>query len=280
MTQLQKIILGASLVCAIGTVIYEHRQASRLQQENLVFQQRQASLRQQAQRLACERDEIAGRIALLRDENERLNRNTPELLKLRSELGRLRDGLQAAEGGGSADPTFTAAQAWLNRIKLLKQHFEQWPGKPTPELQLLSEQNWAAEAAAHQLDSEKDFRASMGRLRMEAKSKFAVDVNKAIEEFAIINNELPTDISQLASYLKPPLDTYLQNYEIARPGLIDPPQPNSPNSERAKTWALVDKGSFSPDGAQNGLYPEFDGYIVIYRGGWYSVGDLIVSDVK
>lgn len=43
-----------------------------------------------------ERDTANQQVAALRDDNERLNRNTPELLKLRGEIGRLRQELAEA----------------------------------------------------------------------------------------------------------------------------------------------------------------------------------------
>ena len=63
----------------------------------------------------------------------------------------------------------------------------------------------------------------------------------------------------------------LPNYEIAPPGSVKPPQPSSPNSERAETWALVEKGSLKAD--KSGLAdPEYDMHIVIYDGGYYGYG--------
>ncbi|MEY2429765.1 MAG: hypothetical protein QOJ40_2650, partial [Verrucomicrobiota bacterium] len=54
-------------------------------------------------------------------------------------------------------------------------------------------------------------------------------------------------------------------------------QPNSPNSERAETWALVEKGTLTPDGipildGSNLADPDYDKTVVIYRGGYYGYG--------
>jgi hypothetical protein len=66
----------------------------------------------------------------------------------------------------------------------------------------------------------------------------------------------------------------LDGYDIAEPGWVHPPQPNSPKSENAESWALIAKGSFTADGkaVRDGSYeadPEYDMTIVIYQGGWY-----------
>jgi ABC-type Fe3+-hydroxamate transport system substrate-binding protein len=75
------------LVVAVGTGIYEARQTSRLRNQVQTVQQQQS---EQIQQLSRERDDATNQLATLRNENERLNRNTAELLKLRGEVGVLR----------------------------------------------------------------------------------------------------------------------------------------------------------------------------------------------
>jgi hypothetical protein len=78
-------------------------------------------------------------------------------------------------------------------------------------------------------------------------------------------------------FLKPPSDSILNGYEIAEPGWVHPPQPTSPNSKNAETWALVMKGSFTRNGTaiRDGSYladPEKDMTVVVYNGGYYGYG--------
>lgn len=91
MTTLQKALIAATLVAAVGTGIYEARQASRLRS------QVQTLRAQQAEQLMREREEAASELAGLRAENEQLKRNAAELLKLRAETTRLRGELKRAE---------------------------------------------------------------------------------------------------------------------------------------------------------------------------------------
>jgi len=281
MTTIQKALITATTAAAIGAGIYEARQALRLREEVRTLQRQQAPLIQQIQQLSQAFSDATNQIALLRENNEHLNHNTAELLKLRSEVQGLRnESRQVAQRNtkDTIDPTESAAQAWLGRVKQLKQRFEQWPGKKTPELQLLSEQDWLNEAARSELNSEAAFREAMGHLRATAKNRFATEVKEALEQFVQSNsNQYPSDPTQLIPYLKPPADSLLENYEIAKPGSVHPPQPNSPGSERAETWALVEKGNFTPDGipirdGSNLADPEYDMYVVIYRGGSYMYG--------
>jgi RNA polymerase sigma factor (sigma-70 family) len=87
MTTLQKTIVAATIVAAVGTSLYEARQASASRRE-VNIQQRQHA--EQLQQLQNERDEATQQLAALRDENERLKQNPSELLKLRGEVAGLR----------------------------------------------------------------------------------------------------------------------------------------------------------------------------------------------
>lgn len=281
MTTLQKSLIGATLFAAIGTGIYEARQASIARKQVEALRQQQASLATQVEELARERDDAARQMAAMRNDGEQLIHATSELLKLRSEVARLRDAQRQTEPRKPTeanDQTTIAALAWVNRAKLLKARFEQWPGRATPEMQLLSEQDWLNEAANRELDTDEACREAISRLRWTAKGKFAVAVKTAIDQFTEANNgQLPSELSQLASYLKPPAESLLNGYEIAKPGWVKPPKPSSPNSERAESWAIVEKGNFTPDGipirdGSNLSDPDFDMYVVIYQGGHYGYG--------
>jgi hypothetical protein len=281
MTKMHKVIIGTTLVLAIGTGYYEGRQAGRLQRESLLIQQQESSLSQHAQQLTQENNEAARQLSAIRTENERLDRTTSELLKLRAEVAQFRNVLQSAptlrdEAGNQT--TGLDAQVWTDRVKTLKRRLEEWPGKKTPELQLLNEKDWLDEAAFHELDSETSCRQSMSRLRTAAKRKFAGAVNEAIDQYAKSNNgQLPADLSELQPYLAHPIDSFLGGYQIAKPGWLHPPEPGGPNSERAATWAIIENGSFTPDGVSLGDTsllpdPEYDMYHVIFQGGWYAYG--------
>jgi RNA polymerase sigma factor (sigma-70 family) len=91
MTTIQKTLIAAALAAAVGAGIYEASQASTLRaQVQTLEQQQQAPSAEQIEQLQRERDEASRQLGLLRDDNERLSRNTPELLRLRGEMGMLR----------------------------------------------------------------------------------------------------------------------------------------------------------------------------------------------
>jgi RNA polymerase sigma factor (sigma-70 family) len=87
MTTFSKIIIGTTLTVAIGTGIYQARQNSVLRDQVESLQQQQAS---QLEQLKQERDATSTQLAALQNENERTKTNSDELLRLRSEVARLR----------------------------------------------------------------------------------------------------------------------------------------------------------------------------------------------
>ena len=87
MTALQKTLIGAALVAAVGTGIYEAQQASRLRQQVRDLQQQQAEQRIAAQ---SERADADARLAALEVAIEQATNATEDLTRLRGEVARLR----------------------------------------------------------------------------------------------------------------------------------------------------------------------------------------------
>ena len=87
MTTLQKMIIASTVVVLAGAGIYEARQVSRLRGQTEVLQRQQAG---QLRQLQQEYDTAKSELAALRDNNQRLNLETAELLRLRGEVSRLR----------------------------------------------------------------------------------------------------------------------------------------------------------------------------------------------
>ena len=274
MTTLQKTMISFSIAAALGVSLYEAIQVSQLRQQLTAAQQKQSLSDGELQRLQSERDDAQKKLTALQLEMGRGQKETIELAKLRSEVTRLRGNSTGSTSRNTVSPetpTAEAARLWLQRVALLRQRLDQWPVK-TPELELLTEQDWLNEVADHDLDSEEQYRESMARLRFTAKTKFAKGIEAALKQFSEANKgRLPRDLSEFQTWLQPSMLACLPNYEIAPPGAVKPPQPSSPNSQRAETWALVEKGSLKRD--DSGLAdPEYDTHIVIYDGGYYGYG--------
>lgn len=223
MTTLQKTLIGAALLAAVGTGIYEAHQAARLRGQMAALEREHAALIEQTERLTRERDAATRRSEARREATELSSRDKLELLQLRGEVTRLRQqarewaALKAAEATppSASDPTASAAQSWVARVERLRQRVGQTPGAAIPEFGLLAEEDWLS-AARNELTSETDYRKALSELRRLAESKFAALLQPALHAYLEAHaGQFPADLSELQPYLKPPADAaMLERYAI------------------------------------------------------------------
>ncbi len=201
MTTLQKAIIGTVLVAAVGTGIYEARQASQLRDQVQTLQRQQAPLVEQNRQLQKELADATNQLAAMLAENEQLksNSNENELLKLRGEVTRLRALELKSANGSASDPFTQSVLALAARAVELNQHLQQMPDKKIPELQLLDASDWLTAAKSAKFDTDADIRKALRKLRNIAKDK--VPIGSALSAFTRANNgRLPNDLSQLKPY--------------------------------------------------------------------------------
>jgi len=224
MTATQKALIAAVLAAAVGTGIYEARQASRLRDQVQALQQQQAPLAEQIHQLQREWDNATQKLASLVDETAKAKNDSTELLKLRSAVTQLK----AASTQKQNDPTETAAKALLGKINFLKQRLEQMPDKNIPELQYLNDDIWARIAQTAKLDTDAGVRQALSSLRDVAKQIFAPKMGKALQKYVQANNsQLPTDVSQLKPYFDSPVDdAALARYQMIKAGNAGDLQPD------------------------------------------------------
>jgi predicted nuclease with TOPRIM domain len=171
MTTLQKTVVGATLVAAIGTGVYEAHQSSNLRTQVQSLVRQQAPLTERIEQLSRERNEVGRQLVALRDENERLNRNTGELVKLRGEVARLRANAEelAELKAAAKDPFVDTALDWK------------------------AKNGTFGPISFQKFDEEK------------ALAPYVRALDRAKEAFSAANNgQQPADPSQLASYLRTP----------------------------------------------------------------------------
>jgi RNA polymerase sigma factor (sigma-70 family) len=234
MTTLQKTIVAAVLITAVGTGIYQAHQASTLRSQLATLQQ-PAPLDGQIQQLTRDLKDATNHLAALREDNERLNRDNLELVKLRGEVTQLRKA--AAESAAVPETSREALmKAWLARLDKLKQAAGQNADKTVPELQLLSEQNWLDAAREAKFDTDKDVRQTLANLRHMAEYTFVSAAQGALRKYLKANNDqFPTDLAQLQPYLDTPMDpAILQRWEIM-------PQTAVPNMNMGGDWIITEK---------------------------------------
>ena len=237
MATLQKTLVAATIVAAVGTGIYEARRIAHLEEGIQSLQQQQAPLTAQVGQLRRQRDDTTRQLATLQQENEQLRRDTAEFGKLRGEVARLRNDshelakLKAAAIQKGSDPTELALNSWLDRARQLKRLPEKMPDKMIPELQLLTEDDWlqmCKDPLRHlgkevNLNEDSTARLVFSHVRMKAKEKFAGMLSKALHGYTDANSgQLPADVLQLKPYFESGVDeTTLRRYEILQTGKIE-----------------------------------------------------------
>jgi RNA polymerase sigma factor (sigma-70 family) len=97
MTALQKTFIAGVIVIAAGAGVYEAHQASKFQKQNETLQESQTTLTRQVEALQHQRDDPSNRLAILTAENVQPKppENSPEVLKLRGQVGMLRQTLSS-----------------------------------------------------------------------------------------------------------------------------------------------------------------------------------------
>jgi len=120
-TTLQKVLVTATVAVLAGAGIYEARQAALLRSQNQALLQQQAPLTGQLQQLQKERDDATNRIASLAAELATAKKHPSEVLKLRGEVGALRQenklaGEKSAISKITSDPA--TRQALRNQQKM------------------------------------------------------------------------------------------------------------------------------------------------------------------
>jgi hypothetical protein len=114
MTTLQKALIGTTLVAALGMGIFEAHRASRMREENLALQRRQAA---QIRQLQQERSDATNELAVLRSQLAAVPRNNRELLKLRGETTQLQqDSTELAQLKGAQKDKASAQSDFKNFV--------------------------------------------------------------------------------------------------------------------------------------------------------------------
>ncbi len=125
MTTLQKTLIGTALAAAVGVGIYEARRVTEARAEAESLRQMQATLADQVQPLSQALSDATNQIAALREDNDRLSRNTAELSRLRAERTRLRNDSPTPAFSTSAQDTEQANRS--NVVVWFKQRVNTTP---------------------------------------------------------------------------------------------------------------------------------------------------------
>lgn len=247
MTTLQKLMVGATLVVAVGTGIYEAQQSALWRREAASLAAAQERLTAQWEEAERSRESVARELAALRGAQSRSQAPSAELLRLRGEVSRLRALEQqiaqlkpATEA--NADPFTKSVLELTARAGKLNGYLEASPQLRIPELALLKESDWLEAAKMAKLGSEEEVKESLMQLRGRAKHNAYPLWQDALKGYlAAHGGQLPTDTLQLKPYFPEGIDdAMLQRYRMTRSGEL-------PGEGGGPVWLIEEVGPVDPD---------------------------------
>lgn len=253
MSAIKTAAVATAVIAAVSLGVYQNRQASALHSQ---LEALKAQIHPDAQlaELAAERDKALRQLAALQAENDRLNQTTPELLRLRDEVGRLKRDTNVSAALNN-DPSMIAAKSWLTRLKLLKARLEQSPEARVPEMQLLDQEDWLAAVKGPNLETEEDFRRAFASLRNTAANKLAPKIQQALSRYMEgANKSFPSDMNSLIPYMDPKDPALLSRYAVV-------PSSKVTSVKMGGDWVVTQQGTVDS---------EFDNQFVIGPNGFGS----------
>jgi RNA polymerase sigma factor (sigma-70 family) len=210
-TKLKTGLAGAIVVTSVVTpLLVQQRAHARLRDQD-------EGLRQRAVRLAnlsVENQQLSNLLAQANGSPSLSKDQLSELFRLRGEVGRLQKDVQELSQAKTAAPLSrtdslaSMAEFYSEQVRRLKELLETNPSEKIPELQFLAESDWLWLAGRNVPDTEDGHRLAMRMARLKAELIFVTDLlDPALKRYVRDNNgRFPSEISQLKSYFKTPVD--------------------------------------------------------------------------
>jgi RNA polymerase sigma factor (sigma-70 family) len=253
MTTLQKAVITASILASVTTPLLIHSQARARVREQ------EQTLKGQAEQLTglrAENEGFSNRLAQLESSQPLPGNEFNALLKLRGQVGLLRNEIQTLAQPKAAAPRsrkeMLAAMVNLHseQVRQLKRLFETNPSANIPELKLLTDDDWL-NSSPGSLDTEEDVRSAMSNLRALVEMRFATDTLKpAMQQYATDHNQQsPTSLSQLKPYYTSPVD----ETSLARWAIV-PASSLAKDLQTGEAWLLTQKAPVDKDMDQRLVY--------------------------
>ena len=243
-TKLQTGIAVAVIAASVVTpFLVQHQAQAKLREQDHAWQWQNNQLAQ----LTADNQRLTDLLAQAKNTQTGADDQLAEVLRLRSQVGRLRANVQQMTAELTApktpkpeDQLASLKTMYAARVDRLKQWFEANPSQKIPELTNDSQEVWLN--AVEQLESDDDLARAARFLRNDAEQHVLSQLDSALRKFAQDNNgRFPTDLSQLTPYLKTPIDdATLQRYEIV------PASSLIPELQPGGDWAITQKAPVDP----------------------------------
>ncbi|HEV7925847.1 MAG TPA: sigma-70 family RNA polymerase sigma factor [Verrucomicrobiae bacterium] len=245
-TKLKTSVIAAVIVASVVTPLLLQRQAqARLREQDVTWRQQS----DQVAHLTADNQRLTGLLAQANNSLPPSDNQFRELLRLRGEVGHLKDIVQKMTMAKTTAPTSAEdqiallRQMYAARVERLKQWLEANPSKKIPELGHVNDDTWLG--AVEQLDTEDDqsfARAAMS-LRNNAQGQVLDQLWGGLRKYGAENGgQFPTGLAQLQPYLSSPIDDeVLQRYAIV------PSSSLIPELQPGGDWVITETSAADPD---------------------------------
>jgi len=246
-TKLKTGVISAIIVASVVTpLVVQHQAQARLRDQD-------ESLRQRADELAklqANNEQLSKLVAQAKSPRPLTNDQLSELMRLRGEVGRLRNDARELAQAKTAPPSRTdmlasIAQRYSERIRQFKQFLDTNPSEGIPELQFMTDKDWLWLAGENTPDTEEGHQRAMSLARLTAEGNVARDaLRPALQQYAQDNHgQFPGNLSQLKPYFKSPIDeAILQRWQILPASRLV----NLREDLRKEDWVITQKAPVNP----------------------------------
>ena len=237
------IVAGVGVAC-LATSLVQHRSRVKFLAENQTLQ-RQAA---QFASLAAENERLSNLLAQANSSLSLTATQSSEVLRLRGEVGRLRrEALELARMKAPAqqrsDVSAVSEKSELDRLSQLIEWLQRNPSENSPELKLLTAQEWL-KFMDDKLNTDGDYLRNIAHVRAAVElTKITPALYSALKEYVKVNNrQFPTDLSQMKLYFDSPIDdAILQRWEIVPVTSVSPLIAKS-GVDMGGAWVITQKG--------------------------------------
>jgi type II secretory pathway pseudopilin PulG len=219
-TKLKTSVVAAVIVASVLTPLLIQRQA----QARLAEQDKQGRAQsEQLARLTSDNQRLAASLAKAESTQSSSDRQFREVLRLRGEVGRLKNIIRETQSAKATTPASpedqiaSLAKMYAARVDRLKQWLEANPGEKIPEFKHLTDGDWLNGIESLGDDAtDEDYKSALRIMRANAEGVVLGKLFQALRGYSKDNGgQFPTDLSQLEPYLATPIDqAILQRYEI------------------------------------------------------------------
>lgn len=174
------------------------------------------------ERTRSQLSEMEAKLATANQENAKLREQNREIHGLRARLAELSREQSPGDHQASAPIRESTRQAadYLDEIEQLKNAFAAAPEQSIAEMRLVTDREWLEASIVMRESTQDGLEKAMAHLRTLAKGKFALHVNRALQNFVSANSgELPNSLDDIGPYLGEGVDpSALVRYELVRTG--------------------------------------------------------------